>query len=131
MRILGTPWAAKEVLEALEHQEQEQPEAGGSGVQEKKEKVVAPSSFSNSTTTPPMKLLSLSLTADLSHWVLAAERMFDSFPSDAEWWPGLLEKVAKNTMLTHARVGSPREIQVNSLLGAYILDHRDQTPYMM
>ena len=107
MRILGTPWATKEVLEALEQQEQEQeqPEAGGG---EKKKGV---GSSSNSTTTNPP--LSLSLTADLSHWVLAAERTFDSFPSEAEWWPGLLEKVAQNTLLTHARVGSPREIQVN------------------
>lgn len=51
------------------------------------------------------------ITADLSHWVFAAERLFD-FPSDAEWWPDLLEAVAEATVLTHARVGAPREIQV-------------------
>lgn len=66
------------------------------------------------------------LTADLSHWVLGAERLFD-FPSDAEWWPPLLEAVARATVLTHARIGAPREIQVAdpaapehaSLLAAY------------
>lgn len=51
------------------------------------------------------------LTADLSHWVVGAERLFD-FPSDAGWWPKLLQKVADATVLTHARVGAPREIQV-------------------
>jgi sugar phosphate isomerase/epimerase len=29
------------------------------------------------------------LTADLSHWVVGAERLLD-FPSDASWWPKLL-----------------------------------------
>mmetsp|Transcript_31613 Transcript_31613/g.100365 ORF Transcript_31613/g.100365 Transcript_31613/m.100365 type:complete len:204 (-) Transcript_31613:212-823(-) len=51
------------------------------------------------------------LTADLSHWVVGAERTFD-FPSDAGWWPALLDDVAAATTLTHARVGAPREIQV-------------------
>ena len=45
--------------------------------------------------------------------VLGAERLFD-FPSDALWWPQLLAKVAEVTVLTHARVGSPREIQVRT-----------------
>ena len=53
----------------------------------------------------------LPLTADLSHWVVGAERTFD-FPSDATWWPSLLALVANATVLTHARVGAPREIQV-------------------
>lgn len=51
------------------------------------------------------------LTADLSHWVVGAERLFN-FPSDRSWWPTLLEAVAGATALTHARVGAPREIQV-------------------
>jgi hypothetical protein len=38
------------------------------------------------------------LTADLSHWVVGAERTFD-FPSDAAWWPTLLEKV--NTLCNY------------------------------
>jgi len=57
------------------------------------------------------KAAGVKLTADLSHWVLGAERLFD-FPSDAEWWPALLQAVAGATALTHARVGAPREIQV-------------------
>jgi len=32
------------------------------------------------------------LTADLSHWVVGAERTFD-FPSDDAWWPTLLQQV--------------------------------------
>jgi len=55
--------------------------------------------------------LNFHLTADLSHWVVALERVFD-FPADSAWWPPLLELVAARTSLTHARVGSPREIQV-------------------
>lgn len=51
------------------------------------------------------------ITADLSHWVLAAERPFN-FPADDLWWPECLELVANNSVLVHARVGSPREIQV-------------------
>ena len=52
------------------------------------------------------------LTADLSHWVIAAERAFD-YPSDAAYWPPILERVANATVLTHARVGSAEAIQVN------------------
>eukprot|EP00628_Pelagophyceae_sp_CCMP2097_P018732 CAMPEP_0206844876 /NCGR_PEP_ID=MMETSP0975-20121206/24199_1 /ASSEMBLY_ACC=CAM_ASM_000399 /TAXON_ID=483370 /ORGANISM="non described non described, Strain CCMP2097" /LENGTH=344 /DNA_ID=CAMNT_0054387443 /DNA_START=46 /DNA_END=1080 /DNA_ORIENTATION=+ len=50
----------------------------------------------------------LKLTADLSHWVIVAERAFD-FPADAAWWPPLLESVSSAAVLTHS---SPREIQV-------------------
>jgi hypothetical protein len=32
------------------------------------------------------------LTVDLSHWVVGGERTFD-FPSDAGWWPALLQQV--------------------------------------
>ena len=52
------------------------------------------------------------LTADLSHWVIAAERAFD-YPSDAAYWPPILARVANATVLTHARVGSAEAIQVN------------------
>lgn len=54
----------------------------------------------------------LSLTADLSHWVIAAERPFD-YPSDADWWPRVLARVADRVVLTHTRVGSAEAIQVN------------------
>ena len=56
--------------------------------------------------------LSFQLTADLSHWVVALERVPGDFPADGAWWPELLRAVAARTTLTHARVGSPREIQV-------------------
>eukprot|EP00628_Pelagophyceae_sp_CCMP2097_P017871 CAMPEP_0206845714 /NCGR_PEP_ID=MMETSP0975-20121206/24627_1 /ASSEMBLY_ACC=CAM_ASM_000399 /TAXON_ID=483370 /ORGANISM="non described non described, Strain CCMP2097" /LENGTH=356 /DNA_ID=CAMNT_0054388299 /DNA_START=46 /DNA_END=1113 /DNA_ORIENTATION=+ len=44
----------------------------------------------------------LKLTADLSHWVIVAERAFD-FPADAAWWPPLLESVSSAAVLTHTR----------------------------
>lgn len=52
----------------------------------------------------------LRLTADLSHWVCACERVFGS-DSDAEW-PVILEAVAGRTALIHARVGYSEGPQV-------------------
>lgn len=52
----------------------------------------------------------LRLTADLSHWVCACERVFGS-DSDAEW-PVILEAVAGRTALVHARVGYSEGPQV-------------------
>jgi len=74
----------------------------------------------------PVDSPALTFTADLSHWVVAAERLMD-FPADAAWWPRLLGRVSATTELVHARVGSPREIQVGdpsapehaAALGAY------------
>jgi len=43
------------------------------------------------------------ITADLSHWVCACERVFSS-ESDAEW-PEILATVASRAALIHARVG--------------------------
>lgn len=54
----------------------------------------------------------LKLTADLSHWVVSAERAFD-YPSDGAWWPAVLGHVADRAYLTHTRVGSAEAIQVN------------------
>ena len=50
------------------------------------------------------------LTADLSHWVVACERLFEE--KDDPWWPALLAEVGKRCALIHARVASPSAIQV-------------------
>ena len=60
------------------------------------------------------------VTADLSHWVVVGERAMGSFPADAAWWPALLAAVANASVLTHARVGSPREIQVGDPAAAEV-----------
>ena len=92
MRALSTPWTTREVFDAVA--------AMDGGV------LFAADAGSSSSS-----LGHLNLTADLSHWILASERLMD-FPADASWWPELLDKVADAALLTHARVGSPREIQV-------------------
>ena len=57
----------------------------------------------------------LTLTADLSHWIVACERQFQtpsSTMSRDPWWPDLLEAVALRTRLIHCRVGHPQGPQV-------------------
>jgi sugar phosphate isomerase/epimerase len=46
----------------------------------------------------------LKLNADLSHFAVVAERVFDDGTMDKEW-PGILQSIAKNCHLIHARVG--------------------------
>lgn len=53
----------------------------------------------------------LRITADLSHWAVVGERIFDD-PADAEWWPKTLSLVASRASLIHARVGYAQGPQV-------------------
>ena len=53
----------------------------------------------------------LRITADLSHWAVVSERVFDD-PADAEWWPKTLSLVASRAALIHARVGYAQGPQV-------------------
>lgn len=53
----------------------------------------------------------LRITADLSHWAVVSERIFDD-PADAEWWPKTLSLVASRAALIHARVGYAQGPQV-------------------
>jgi len=56
------------------------------------------------------RLPTLKVTADLSHWVCVAERIFDEHYDDE--WPEIIQLVAKNCYHIHARVGYAEGPQV-------------------
>lgn len=59
-------------------------------------------------------LAGLRINADLSHWCVVCEHVFDeASPRDAPWWPPLLAEVAQRARLIHARVGYEEGPQVN------------------
>jgi len=67
--------------------------------------------YSPWATVPVLERLpKLSVTADLSHWVCVAERLFDDKLDDD--WPGILQLIAKRCKLIHARVGYAEGPQV-------------------
>jgi sugar phosphate isomerase/epimerase len=48
----------------------------------------------------------LKINADLSHWVVACERVFDgNSERDKDWWPRCLEVVALHCTFIHCRIG--------------------------
>lgn len=59
------------------------------------------------------QLKGLRLNADLSHWFVACERVFDpSEARDAEWWPKLLKSVAERCDYVHGRLGFAQGPQI-------------------
>lgn len=56
----------------------------------------------------------LKFNADLSHWYVSCERVFDSTEQrDAVWWPRLLRQVADRTAYIHARFGFSQGSQMS------------------
>jgi len=53
----------------------------------------------------------LKVNADLSHWAVVSERLFDD-PCDSDWWPETIEMVANRCHFIHARVGYSEGPQV-------------------
>lgn len=71
----------------------------------------------------------LLVTADLSHWVVCGERVFDAKDKrDADWWPKVLKDLGQRVVLIHARVGheegpqlpDPREREHESTVNAHL-----------
>ena len=59
------------------------------------------------------QLKGLRINADLSHWFVACERVFDpSEARDAEWWPQLLKDVAERCDYVHGRLGFAQGPQI-------------------
>lgn len=54
----------------------------------------------------------IDITADLSHWVVVCERVFDPTEGDDDW-PAILEQVANRCFHVHARVGFSEGPQVS------------------
>eukprot|EP01083_Nonionella_stella_P243255 847840_1 len=58
-------------------------------------------------------LANLKLNADLSHWFVACERVFDSAEKrDDAWWPALLEALGSRCEYVHCRFGSAQGPQI-------------------
>lgn len=54
----------------------------------------------------PLLRDTIKFNADLSHWYVACERVFDKNENrDSPWWPSLLEDFAKHSYFIHARLG--------------------------
>lgn len=60
------------------------------------------------------KFSNFKITADISHWIVLAERLMDS--SSDKNWEKLFNNFSKRTKLIHARVGTPNSIQVHKPL---------------
>jgi len=60
----------------------------------------------SSSSSDKLLLDGLKLNADLSHWYVACERVFDPTKApDERWWPKLLDRVAERCHYIHARFG--------------------------
>ncbi|KAK3263424.1 hypothetical protein CYMTET_27769 [Cymbomonas tetramitiformis] len=58
------------------------------------------------------ELQALKINADLSHWCVACEHIFDANDPRDDWWPEVLDTAAKHAALVHARVGWDQGPQV-------------------
>jgi hypothetical protein len=58
----------------------------------------------------------IEINADLSHWVVVCEHVFDSNEKRDAWWPDVLALVAEHAGLIHCRVGHDEGPQVSQPL---------------